>query len=50
MIAIDTSALMAILLAEPASVSVRQAIEQADGLCMSAATLAEAMIVAVPRP
>ena len=49
MIAIDTSAPMAILLAEPASVSVRQAIEQADGLCMSAATLAEAMIVAERR-
>jgi ribonuclease VapC len=49
MIAIDTSALMAILLSEPSAEAVMQAIESADGVCMSAGTLAEAMIVAERR-
>jgi ribonuclease VapC len=49
MIAIDTSALMAILLSEPSAEAVMHAIESADGVCMSAGTLAEAMIVAERR-
>lgn len=49
MIAIDTSALMATLLSEPSAEAVMQAIEAADGICISAGTLAEAMIVAQRR-
>lgn len=49
MIAVDTSALMAILLDEPGAAHVVQALQSADGLCMSAATVAEALIVARRR-
>lgn len=46
MIVVDTSALMAILLGEPGSERLMEAIGNADSLCMSAGTMAEAMIVA----
>lgn len=49
MIVVDTSALMAILLDEPLSPSCQAAIEQADTILISAATLAEALIVAGNR-
>jgi len=49
MIAIDTSALMAISLSEPSAEAVMQVIVAADGICISAGTLAEAMIVAERR-
>lgn len=49
MIAIDTSALMAILLDEPEADAVAAALEGGDDLTMSAATLAEALIVARRR-
>lgn len=49
MIAVDTSALMAILLDEPQAEACMAAIEQADGLLISAGTVAEALIVAGRR-
>jgi ribonuclease VapC len=48
-IAVDTSALMAIVLAEPQGEACMTAIEQADGLLISAGTVAEALIVAARR-
>lgn len=48
-IIVDTSALMAILLGEAGSERLMHAIETADGLSMSAGTLAEALIVAGRR-
>ena len=49
MIAVDTSALMAILLGEPEADACVTAIEQADRLLISAGTVAEALIVAGRR-
>lgn len=49
MIVVDTSALMAIVLNEPEADAVAAALEQADGIAMSAATVAEALIVARRR-
>jgi ribonuclease VapC len=49
MIVVDTSALMAILLAEPDAESLMQAFDEAEALCISAGTLAEALIVADRR-
>ncbi|MDL2410384.1 type II toxin-antitoxin system VapC family toxin [Rhizobium calliandrae] len=49
MIAVDTSALMAIVLDEPPSEACMTAIEEADGLLISAGTVAEALIVASRR-
>jgi ribonuclease VapC len=49
MIVVDTSALMAILLNEPKADDCFAALEAADGLMMSAATMAEALIVAARR-
>jgi ribonuclease VapC len=48
-IAVDTSALMAILLGEPQAEAVMATIETAEALCLSAGTLAEALIVAERR-
>jgi ribonuclease VapC len=48
-IAVDTSALMAIVLDEPHGEACMTAIEQADGLLISAGTVAEALIVAARR-
>jgi ribonuclease VapC len=49
MIAVDTSALMAIVFDEPQSEACMTAIEEADGLLISAGTVAEALIVASRR-
>ncbi len=49
MIAVDTSALMAIILAEPEADDCMAAIEAEDDLLISAGTLAEALIVAARR-
>jgi ribonuclease VapC len=49
MIAVDTSALMAMLLQEPSMAACKNAIDVADRLVISAATLAEALIVADRR-
>lgn len=49
MIAVDTSALMAIVLDEPQAEACMAAIEQADELLISAGTMAEALIVAGRR-
>lgn len=49
MIAIDTSALMAILLDEPQAGACMTEIEQAERLMISAGTMAEALIVAGRR-
>ncbi|MBP7003149.1 type II toxin-antitoxin system VapC family toxin [Amaricoccus sp.] len=49
MIAVDTSALMAILLDEPEADGCMAAIEAADKLLISAGTVAEALIVAGRR-
>jgi len=49
MIAIDTSALMAILQNEPFSAACMDIIERNKERCISAATMAEALIVAVRR-
>ncbi len=49
MIAVDTSALMAIVLNEPQADICMAVIEQADGLLISAGTVAEALIVAERR-
>lgn len=49
MIAVDTSALMAVILNEPPADACVQALERAPGLAISAVTLAEALIVATRR-
>lgn len=49
MIAVDTSALMAILLGEPAAEACAAALESEDALLISAGTVAEALIVAGRR-
>lgn len=49
MIAVDTSALMAIVLDEPQGEACMTAIERADRLLISAGTVAEALIVAARR-
>ncbi|GAC1046349.1 type II toxin-antitoxin system VapC family toxin [Rhizobium sp. No.120] len=49
MIAVDTSAIMAIVFDEPQSEACMTAIEEADGLLISAGTVAEALIVASRR-
>ena len=49
MIAVDTSALMAILLDEPEAEACATALQTADRLLISAATVAEALIVAARR-
>lgn len=49
MIAVDTSALMAILLGEPEAEECIVAIQEADRLLISAGTMAEALIVAGRR-
>ncbi|MCV0398105.1 MAG: type II toxin-antitoxin system VapC family toxin [Rhizobiaceae bacterium] len=49
MIAVDTSALMAIVLNEPQAEACMAAIERADELTVSAGTVAEALIVAGRR-
>ena len=49
MIAVDTSALMAIVLDEPQGEACMRAIEEADRLLISAGTVAEALIVASRR-
>lgn len=49
MIAVDTSALMAILLDEPGAEGCMAAIEAADALLISAGTMAEALVVAGRR-
>jgi ribonuclease VapC len=49
MIAVDTSALLAILLAEPESDACIAALEAAPAVLISAGTLAEALIVAQRR-
>lgn len=49
MIAVDTSALMAILLGEPESDACRAVLETEDSLLISAGTVAEALIVAARR-
>ncbi|MEQ8432609.1 MAG: type II toxin-antitoxin system VapC family toxin [Oceanicaulis sp.] len=49
MIAVDTSALMAFLLEEPESGAVYAALVSADGLLISAGTVAEALIVSDRR-
>jgi ribonuclease VapC len=49
MIAVDTSALMAILLDEPTADDCMAAIEASDKLLISAGTMAEALIVAGRR-
>jgi ribonuclease VapC len=49
MIAVDTSALMAVILDEPPAAACIQALERAPALVMSAATVAEALIVSTKR-
>ena len=49
MIAVDTSALMAILLGEPQADACAAALEAEDAVVISAATAAEALIVAARR-
>ena len=49
MIAVDTSALMAIVLREPAAGSCMTALEVDDEIVISAGTLAEALIVGLGR-
>lgn len=49
MIAVDTSALMAIVLGEPQGEACMTAIEEAEELVISAGTVAEALIVATRR-
>ncbi|HYN78302.1 MAG TPA: type II toxin-antitoxin system VapC family toxin [Lamprocystis sp. (in: g-proteobacteria)] len=49
MIAVDTSALMAILLDEPAADACIAALETADEILMSAGTVTEALIVSARR-
>jgi ribonuclease VapC len=47
--AVDTSALMAILLGEPAAAACRKALETNDDIVISAGTVAEALIVSALR-
>jgi ribonuclease VapC len=49
MIAVDTSALMAVILDEPPAAACIRALESAPGLVISAATVAEALMVATGR-
>lgn len=49
MIVVDTSALMAILLQEPGAVACRSSLATSDEIIMSAATVAEALVVADRR-
>lgn len=49
MIAVDTSALMAILLGEPEAAACEEALATNDRIVISAATVAEALIVAERR-
>ena len=49
MIAVDTSALLAILLDEPEAEACMDVLEAADALAISAGTMAEALIVAGRR-
>src|SRR5947209_3495416 len=49
MMAVDTSALMAVILNEPPAEACSRAVEHAPGLVISAATLAEALVVATSR-
>ena len=49
MIAVDTSALMAIILGDAEADACIEAIEKADGLLISASTVAEALIVSARR-
>ncbi|MGH6904627.1 MAG: type II toxin-antitoxin system VapC family toxin [Geminicoccaceae bacterium] len=49
MIAVDTSALMAILLNEPEADACMAALEREDDILISAGTMAEALIVAARR-
>jgi ribonuclease VapC len=49
MIAVDTSALMAVILDEPRAAACIQALQRAPALVISAATVAEALIVATRR-
>ena len=49
MIAVDTSALMAIVLGEPAADACVRALSDEDDVLISAATIAEALIVAARR-
>lgn len=49
MIAVDTSALMAVLLDEPAAVAISEVLAGPDDLVMSAGTLVEALLVAGAR-
>ena len=49
MIAVDTSALLAILLGEPEADAFAAVLAEADGLVISAGTVAEALIVAERR-
>lgn len=49
MIVVDTSALMAIVLGEPAAAACIEALEATDDAALSAGTLAEALIVAGRR-
>jgi ribonuclease VapC len=49
MIAVDTSALMAIVLNEPEADACIAALEREDGLLISAGTVAEALIVSARR-
>jgi ribonuclease VapC len=49
MIAVDTSALMAVILDEPPAAACIQALERAPALVISAATVVEALIVATKR-
>ena len=49
MIAVDTSALMAIVLNEPEAAACIAALEAEEGVLISAGTLAEALIVAARR-
>lgn len=49
MIAVDTSALMAILLDEPEAAACTEALSTSDRIVISAGTVAEAMIVAERR-
>lgn len=49
MIALDTSAIMAVLLNEPAADACKTAIEVEDNIVISAGTLAETLIVAARR-
>ena len=49
MIVVDTSALMAVVLNEPDSQRISEELENADDIAISAATMAECLIVAAMR-